>query len=284
MIATHDDSNTRLAMTLGSLTLNDPAAAKDDLYEVNSVTTVASYDQTFDSDPATDGTEIGSSKRSLLVVRLDGVIRAQTLKALYDKKKALIAQTDPALLVYKDAANFGLINFDFSVPTADSSYASNLVPSRYIVRPRIASIPPDSEFHGFASFYTVELMVPEARRFLQTTSSLAGGGTLDNSKADYPSWPTITITMSGAGSATYTIQRTGTYTIKSLVLNLLGTVNTDVVVVDMRLKKITKNGTETPSLYVSGDFWDVEPTSQTVTITNGTNATTSTVWRRAFVA
>ena len=51
----------------------------------------------------------------------------------------------------------------------------------------------------------------------------------------------------------------------------------------MERKKITLNGTETPSLYVSGDYFHMKQgVSNTITLANTTNATTVTTWLRAF--
>ena len=287
-----ENDATRLAVTYNGLTLNDPADPKDDTYEINTIVYGAQFDQTFDSDPAGDGSEVGNVRRSMLVVRMDGTLRAPSMAKFFDKKVAIAKAFDPALAAYKNAtasgvtpATWGVLPMDFSTPTLDTAnYASGFVPSRYYARAKSGVYVPTGQFTGEAGFFSVEMLVPEARRYLQTTSTRNGGGTLDNSLADYPSWPTLTITMAGAGSATYTITRTGTYSTTALVLNLSGLANGNVVTVDFAKRRIYVGTTETPSLYVSGDYWEVEPTSQTVSITNTTNATSVVTWRRAWAA
>jgi hypothetical protein len=281
----------RLAVTYNGLTLNNPADPEDSTYELNGSSIAPQYDTIEDPNTDDDGTEAYKVKKVKLVIQVDGTIRAQSYGDLFDKIKALTQAFDPAKVSHENASTWGFLAFDFSTPTLDkTNYATGLVPSRYYARCRGLHIPAITEYTGLSSFFRLELECIDPRRYLQTTSSLAGTGTADNSLADYRSLPTITITMAGAGSATYTITRTGTgiaATTKALVLNLSGMVNNDVVVVDMAAHQITKNGVVTPSLAVSptaNSWFEIEPTSQTITITNGTNATTSTVWRRAFCA
>lgn len=231
------------------------------------------------------------------MLQIDGVLRAQSYAAFFDKRVALAKAFDPALGAYKNAAdsgttpaNWGVLPLDFSVPTADTTnYPTGLVASRYYARAKDGVYLPSSQFTGLAGFFRIPLVVPEAVRYLQTTSSLSGAGTLDNTLADAPSWPTVTITMAGAGSSNYTITRTGTYSTVALHLDLSGASSGDVYTVDMKRRRIYRTRSsvvtdQTALVYASGDFWEVEPTSQTISLSNTTNATTSTVWRRAWVA
>jgi len=284
----------RKAISYNGLTLNNPADPPDDTYEINTVVYGSEYDQTFDSDPASDGTEVGNVRRTNLIVRMDGTLRAPTMAKFFDKRKALAAAFDPALAAYRNAvasgitpANWGVLPMDFSTPTEDTAtYASGFVPARYYARSRRGVYIPTSQYTGLGGFFTAEMVVPEARRYLQTTSSLAvtGSNTLDNSLADYPSFPTITITATGAGSTAEAITRVGTYSTEALVLNLSTLANGNVVTIDMKNKRIWVGTTETPSLYVSGVYWAVEPTSQTITLFDATNVSVAVVWRRAWAA
>lgn len=287
---------TRLAMTYNGLTLNNPADAPDDTYEVNTIVYGSAYDQSFDSDPAADGTEIGNVRRTQLLFRLDGTIRAPSMAKLFDKRVALAKAFDPALAAYKNAqptgpigltpANWGVLPFDFSTPTLDTAnYASGLVPSRYYARSRGGVYVPSSQQTGHAGFFSAEMVVPDPRRYWQTGSEMDDGGTLDNSLADYPSWPTIEIRMLGAGDTDYTITRTGTYSTASLVLDLSASAASRLVTVDMKNHRIYEGSTEHMDFLVSGSFWEIEPTSQTITITNDTNVDyTAILWRRAWAA
>lgn len=285
MIGIHDDDGLRLAQTYNGLTLNDPADPEDDTFEVNQVITIAAFDSRLDSDPSEDGAELTPAKRIQYLVRVDGTVRAPTLAKLFDKKRLLVLAFDPASTSRKNPSTNGVLPYDFSVPTEDTDeYTSGLVPSRYYARSRGSVVPPDSMYTGMACFFSVELIVPLARRFLQTEDTLAGAGDADN-EGDAPTWPTLTVTMAGAGDTDYTITRDGLDTSsKTLTLDLSGLSDTEVVVVDPQLKKITVDGVDAPELYVSGDFFDLDPGVNTITYANTTNATSSLAWRRAWVA
>lgn len=284
MIGIFSSDATRLAVTYNGLTLNNPADAADSTYEINAVATRPLYDTIEDPSPSGDGAEIYDPRKIKLLIAIDGTIRAQSYADLYDRIKSLMATFDPAKVAHENPSTQGFLALDFSVPTADTTtYPSGLVPSRYYARAANLYVPADSEYTALAAFFRLDLECSDPRRYLQTTSSLTGAGTIDNSKADYRSFPTITITAAGAGSATYAIGNANTYGTNTLTLNLSGLVNTDVVVVDMAAQTIKKNGVSTPSLYVSGSWWSIEPVaSNAITITNPANMTTVTTWRRAF--
>ena len=167
-------------------------------------------------------------------------------------------------------------------PLDTTNYPDGLIPSRYYAR---ALKPPDpvvGTAHGTGQNFDLVLLCRDPRRYLQSTVTLAGAGTAANTKADYISWPTVTITMAGAGSATY--QLANSTLTKTVWLDLSGRSASDIVVVDMENQKVTINGTENNGIVGSSTaWWYVKPGNNTIAITNGTNATTSTVWRPAFV-
>jgi hypothetical protein len=280
MIGLFSADNTRLAVTYNSLTLNSPTDAKDDTYQLDIIIPVTSVAQVVEPHPSSDGSEAFTPYKTQRIVRLLGEIRAPTLAKLFDKMKGLASACDPALIAYNNPTD-SFLALDFSVPTTDTTtYATGLVPSRYYARPMRLPEPVVSSYTGLSAMFTIDFLMRDPRRYLQTAVTLAGAGTAANTAADYPSWPTITITMAGAGNAAYAIANSTTG--KSLVLNLSGASNLDVYVVDMARMKITKNAVETPSIYVSGDYWNMKPGNNTVAISNTGNATTSTVWRPAF--
>jgi hypothetical protein len=286
MISIFKADGTRLGIAYNGLTLNNPADADNDRFEVNTVTTADAYSAAIEEEPADDGVESYLVRKTMRSVRIEGILRAPTLARLYDRQKALFAAFDPSKVSHENQSVNGFLALDFSTPTTDTTnYATGLVPSRYYARCAKSLPPPDSQFTGFSVPFVIDLLIADPRRYWQTASTQSGAGTIDNSLADYRSWPTLTITMSGAGNAAYTYQNASTIGgTKSIVLNLSTMVNADIVVVDMKTKKITKNGVETPSLYVSGSFFEVEPGSNVITITNGTNAASVLGWRRAFCA
>lgn len=287
MIGIYDGDGDRLSVTYNGLTTNSAADAKDDTFELNAVTTIQPSEGVQESRPDRDGVEVYQARKQMMVVRLDYTIRAQSLAALYDKKRALAHAFDPAEVWRENQSVNGFIALDFSVPTGDTvNYPTGLVPSRYYARPRQTPIPADSMVTGDGCFATVEMLIADPRRYLQTADTLAGAGTANN-RGDVPTYPTLTVTMAGAGSAAYTVScdpaLSGIAT-SSLVLNLSGCVAADVITVDMAARTILKNGVDAPTLYVSGDYFPLEAGSNTVAYANATNATSSLSWRRAWSA
>lgn len=284
MIGLYSADTTRLVTTYNGLSFNNPADAADDTFEINSVAPHFVTDTIEDPAVTEDGSEIYGVRKQKLILTIDGTIRAQSIAALYDKKKLLAKTIDPAKLSHENPTTQGFLPLAFSTPTADTAnYATGLVSSLYYARVKTYTPPVISEYTGLASFFRIEFEIKDPRRYFATQQTQNGAGTINNSLADYRSWPVITITMSGAGSATYTIQNANTYSTDALVLDLSTMINGSVVSIDMGAHTAKKNGVLTPSIVVSGTWWDVEPlSSNVITITNGTNATTVTTWYRAF--
>lgn len=288
MIPLFLDDGTRNPFTFGGLTFNDPAADPDDIYEVNAVVPTSAYDAAIDSSPVKDGAILVPAKRVYYLLRIDGVIRAKTIASLYDKKRALAAAIDPALASLANASTVGVTSLDFSVPTLDTAnFPSGLVASRYSARARTVATPVDSVYQGQAAPFSLDLIVPDPRRVFQTEQSRAGAGAAVN-LGDYVGPTRLSIAMAGAGSSTYKIGRTGPLSgLKELTLNLSGRINGDVVTVDMLTGAIKVNGASQQGLFVgsvaANTLWEMEPGSNTIAITNGTNATTTIFWRHAWV-
>lgn len=286
MIGVFSDDTTRLAIAYNGLTLNSPTDPSDDTYEVNAAVVAPQLDTIEDPNADDDGLEAYKVRKVRAIITIDGTMRAPTIARLFDKSKAFVAAFDPAKASHENPATAGFLPLTFSTPTLDTTnYATGLVPSRYFARARRLFVPAVSEYTGYSAFFRCELEAADPRRYLQTIDSKSGAGDAGNTLADYRSFPVLTLTASGAGSATYTISRAVSgFTTKQLVLNLSTLVNADVVLVDMAAHSITKNGVYAPSLYVSGNWFEIEPGTNTLTITNGTNITTVTAWNRAFCA
>jgi len=277
-----DSSRTRNAMTYSSLTINQRIGTSNkDIIEVNSIRSETPVQTIRESREYESGLEVyGAFKRGKRLT-LQGVIRASTYGALYDRIEEMASAYDPDIVSRDNPADFGFLPFDFSVPTADLvNFPSGLMPCRYYLRAEQAFEPPVSQYAGIAVPFILPLLAADSRRYLQSTLSLSGAGAADNNIATAWSWPTLTIAMTGAGSATFTIANAESA--GSLVLNLSGRINGDSVAVDMQRRSIKVNGVDTPSLYVSGDFWHIEPGINTITVTNGTNASPTLTWRSAF--
>jgi hypothetical protein len=282
MISLFTDAGAKLPITYNGLTLNDPDDPVDDAYEIDLATPHSNYIAIADERPTGDGTEIYEARKVSKAYLLAGRVTAPTYAELYDKIEALAAAFDPALLSFNNASTFGFLALDFSTLTNDTTnYPTGIMSCRYYARPLTSIDRLPTKFDGKSFLFSIPLMMRDPRRYLQTTSTQTGAGTITNI-GDYPSPATLTITMAGAGSATYAARNNAVIGDETLTLNLSGRSNGQVVVVDMDAKTITVDGTSMPSLYVSGDYWPVEPGANVITFTNTTNATSVVSYRRAF--
>lgn len=286
----------RLAITYNGLTLNNPSDTLDgdsgpDTYEVDQVGSKTSYDYISEVNQQRDGMEMYTPRKVSRLINIRGTIRAPSQAKLHDKIKALANAFDPAKIAHDndpdgDDPTAKFLALDFSVPTTDTAnYASGIVSSRYYALPLLTPDPIISADTGFAAFFECVMVAVDPRRYWQTLTSNTGNHTIDNSLADYPSWPTFTVTMTGAGDAAYTVSNTtALHGTESLVLDLSGLVNTDVVSVDFERRRITVDGVDTPSLYVSGTYFHIDPVaSNVIAHSNTTGTTTRTIaFRRAW--
>ena len=277
-----DSGRTRNALAYNALTINQRIASSNkDIVEVNTIRSETPVQTIRESREYESGLEVyGAFKRGKRLT-LQGVIRAATHGALYDRIEEMAAAFDPDVVSRDNPDDFGFLPLDFSVPTADTTnYPTGLMACRYYVRAEQAFEPPVSQYSGLVVPFLLPLLAADSRRYLQSTSQLTGAGAADNSLASVWSWPTLTIAMTGAGSGTFTIENSEAA--GSLILDLSGRANGESVAVDMERRAITVNGVDTPGLYVSGTFWHMEPGVNTIAVTNGTNASPTLTWRSAF--
>lgn len=275
----------RLAHAYNGLTLNNPADSSTSTYEINSVVLMPQYAFLQDAKQDEDGSTGYDVTKPALLLRVDGTIRGSTLIDFHDKIVALAAAFDPAKVWYENATTQGFLPYTFSLPSSHSLAVSNLLACYYNLRARRIELPPISQYTGTAGFFGLDLIAIDPRRYWQTGSTLSGAGTATNS-GNYRTFPVLTITASGAGSATYRFNNAhtnGSVTSPSLlVLDLSGLVNNDVVVVNFAKRTITKNGVDAPTLWVSGTFSPLQTGANTITYTNGTNMTSVLTWNHAW--
>lgn len=269
---------TRLAITYNSLTLNSPSDSTNDTYRVDSAESLTSIVAVREERPAGDGSISTLPRKASRIIRLRGVAVDTSWAALWDRAEALAAGTDPAKIALANPTD-PFIALDFSVPTTDTTnWATGLIPCRYYALAVGTLDVPVNVGSGKGVPFTIDFFLKDPRRYAQTATTRSGTGSVTH-LGDYRSWPTITIAMTGAGSATYSVATTaGTVT-----LNLSGTANNDSIVIDMDKQTVKKNGTDMASLIVGTPGWFyLDPGATTVTVTNGTNATTTTSFRHAW--
>ena len=280
MISLYDgdpEHSDKLTVTYNGLSLHVSTDPVDDTYELESCSIHTNFRSIADEKAYGDGLEIYEAWKVSKALRLTGRIKAPTYAKLFDKVETLAKTFDPALVSFLNASTQGFIALDFTTLSVSGNLSC-----RYYARPLSSLDRTPSKFEGRSYLFDIPLICRDPRRYSQSLTTRTGNGTESNT-GDYPSPATLTITMAGAGSATYTARNDATVNDQSLVLNLSGLANLDVVVVDMDARTITKNGVDTMSLYVSGNYWtSIEPGSNVIAYTNTTNATSVASYRRAW--
>lgn len=286
MIGRFDSSGNRLAITYNSLTLNSPTDTREPTPQTYLVETVASQsaiDFILENKQQADGSEVYGPHKISRIISLQGRILAPSEAVLFDMIEDMATACDPALVAFKNPSDFFLA-LDYSTPTNDlTNYPTGLMACRYYAWPMKMPEPVMSSVaQGFGALFDLTFLMKDPRRYLQSSSSTTGTS-IDNSLADYPSYPTLSFTMTGAGSATFSVRNAATTNDTTLTLDLSGRSNNDAVVVDFANRRITVNGSVNMGLYVSGDYFLIEPGTNTLTYTNTTNTGTRTMsWRKAF--
>lgn len=282
------DGKTRIPLLYNGLTFNQEVSDKKNGIFISNVRSATLIQAVQEAREFTDGMEVYPAYKRSRRILLDGEISSSTLGGLFDRIEAFAVAFDPALVSHNNPDTNGFLPLDFYVPTADTTNwplvtYPNGIPCRYYVRAEAPFEPSATQLRGLSlDLIGYSLLAADPSRYLQSTSQLTGAGTADNTLADYYSYPTLTIAMTGAGNAAFAI---GNSTVgKTLTLNLSGLVNGDSVAIDMQARKIMVNGVSHPTLYVSGDYFWIEPGSNTITVTNTTNASPTLTWRSAFVS
>lgn len=281
MIGIYADDESRLPMSYGGLTIND------DAYPVGSAVVAHRYDSVTEPHAQQDGMEGYGPRRLVTTIRIDGTVEGESIAELHDRIEAINAAFDPVLSAIADIDRFGYREFTFSVPTEDIiNYADGLIPMQYYARSLALPVPRVSKFEGLVARFTLELQAVDPRRYLQTESThelTNGTSELDNSLATYPSFPTVAITMTGAGENDFRIEFDEEN--NNLQFDLTSLAADDELVVDYERKRITVNGVDRMDLLSSGTWGRVLPGTQNFTISGATGQALPRVltWRRAFV-
>jgi hypothetical protein len=244
------------------------------------------------------GGALGSIHKGMAFYRLRGRILvpdASQQARLSDRERQLRAAFDPDLCFYDSPATDGAYTFDWDEITADTAtYTNGRIPQRIYARPAGQPQLIETIRDGAVRPFALGLIAPDPRIYEQTeqTISLTPGSPSQTAtnRGTVPTPWKATITMSGAGSSTFSIERTGDGR-SALVLDLSGMVNNDVIVVIGetsgpygRGRRITKNGAENFALKTSlADTWFTLPAGgNTVVIANHTNVTSCVfAWRSA---
>lgn len=282
LISLFDAAGARLAVTYNGLALNSPSEliADKDCYRIEAVASKSALDYILELRSQKPGAEIYNMHKVTRVVTLAGRIVAPSRAKLHDKIEAMAAAFDPDTITFNHAADPFLAMTFKTLTTDTTNFPGGQMFSKYLCLPG-AVYEPVVGSKGFTAAIRMPMLMKDPRRYLVTQASKTGAGTATNI-GDFRSWPTLTITMAGAGSATYQFTNTATINTTHLVLALNGLANLDVVVVDFENRTIKVNGTLNMALYVSGDYCYVEPGSNVLTYANTTNATSVLTYYPAY--
>ncbi len=290
MIGLQDDNGVHLSIAYNGLTLNADAdtvestteGAGPSTYVIDAIAPRTALDYTLEPNQQRSGVEIYNPRKAARVVTLRGRILAKSFADLYDRIEDLAVAFDPDNIAwfYGDADMF--LPLTFSTPTLDTvNYPTGLMACEYFAIP--AAMPePVIGPEGQSATFHVDMLMRDPRRYLQTTDSLVGNGTITNI-GDFRSWPTISATVTGHGSATFTVAVTGTQGTNTLVLDLSSNTGTTSLSIDCENSAIYVDSVETPGWWVSGSYPEINAGSNTITFSNTTNTTSRTVtYRPAF--
>jgi hypothetical protein len=243
----------------------------------------------------TTGGVLGRTHKGLKGLRLSGRIMvpdASQQASLSDRERAFLAAFDPALCYRDSPTTDGAYSWDFSEATADTAtYPTGRISLRYYLRPDRPPRVVENLKDRSSRLFALSMVGADPRLYEQTeqTLSLTPGSASGNvvNRGTVPAPLKATITMAGAGHASFTVTRGGV----AFILNLSGMVNGDVVVVIFetcapygRGRLITKNGVENFALKTSSpSTWLDAPVGTTsFAISNHTNVTSCVLaWRSA---
>lgn len=224
------------------------------------------------------GGDLGDATEAFRYLSLTGSILAPTGSQLEDYIGEFLSIFDLEEAILAAPAAKGISALTFTCPTDITGYTPYQV-EKFLARPAGYPIIRERRSSGLSVPFAVELICEDPRRYRNTTTTktLNAGNSWTQTCPNWNSavgrmvYPTVTITASGAGHASFTLTD-GT---KSLVLSLTGLVNLDVVTVDMARGIIRKNGAHAGSLRTSAvdTFFGIPRGGVAITASNTTGLT-----------
>lgn len=285
MIYIFSDSG-RIPMTYNGLTLNsvtDAGQSGKQGIELHAVACSPPADFISEKLQWRRGIHVAGITNSSQVIQVNGVIHGTTMADLADRVESFVHAFDPGWIAFANPTD-PFLPFTFSVPTTDTTnFPTGLAASQVFAIPTERPRPVNARASGRSARFRLTLLQPDPTRYL-TTASTTTGGAITNI-GNTTSWPTVTFTMSGAGHASFTIATSGgtVQGSKSLVLDLSGRSTGQVITVDFDQREIFVNSTRSSGIFKSGDWFEIEPGSQTIAFSNTTNTGTKTLtWYPAY--
>jgi hypothetical protein len=242
----------------------------------------------------TQGGQLGRVHKGMRVIQISGHVQepdASQHASLADAVRTYRAAFDPSICYRDSPSSDGAYPFTYVEDTTDTlNWPSGRMALQYFLRPvQQPFLAERINDKGWRS-WRVAMLAGDPRAFSQaeqSLSTLTSGNAVNIGNTAAPL--KITVTMNGAGSASFSITRASV----TCVFDLSGFANNDVLIVlceksapyGARGRYITKNGVEAASLKTSApSTWlDVPVGTTSFTISNTTNVRTCVLnWYHAW--
>lgn len=214
----------------------------------------------------------------------------------WDKLDALMAAFDPVICFNSDTANVGFLPLTYFRPTASistwptSTYPYG-IPLQMYIRPAAPPSYPTLKraaggTKGVSFRVSVPLMARDPRQYLQTTVSIsvttASQNTTATHRGTHPVFPSLSFTVSGAGSSA------ARFFVNNGSVRLdLATTTTGTFTLDWATGQILDSNNDLANRLFSSAFTQVfgqiEGGGSQVVIENTTNLTGTLTWREAWL-
>ena len=276
--------------------LNNPSDAQNDTYELDTIVVNDQFLLATEPKPQTDGMQIYIPRKVRKLIHAKGWVRAPSLAKLQYKSMFLNRYLDPVNAFWDDTASSldydkGFQDLTFSIDTTDTTnYPSGVIPIVAYVRSIQRPVQTYSKYYGYSSPIDIVFEMVDPRFYLDDDNDEVdcnnGTNTSHTSITEYPTFPIVTINVTGTPSSTTIIERVTPYDENgsSMIVHLDLTKTTlgsaaesgDTVEVDMGRQTVTLNGNDRSDFLVPGysAFWPVLPGTN-VFLISGTNIGTA---------
>lgn len=287
------------------LTLNNPADSPDETYEVVTVGIADQYNMQTEPLPQSDGLQMYIPRKVRKMINIDGIIHAKTVGKLVYMGMQMNYFFDPVNAFWADTAatvaeNKGFLPLTFSVPTSDTAnYGDGLIEMVAYVRSTQRPVQIGSKLQGYNARFNLLLEMIDPRFYYVTPDVVTlndASDTNHTSVTEYPTYPTLSVTLSSAPDTIY-INRKSPNDENGSDMNVRidptktldgpAAVSGDVVSLDMATGKAYLNGTLREDFVVAGfmNYWPVLPGANVFRLeSNATSFSAKTLtYNRAFV-
>lgn len=289
----------------GALTLNNPNDSPDETYEIVNIVVADQLALQTEPLPQADGQQSYIPRKVRKLIHIDGVIHAKTAGKLNYMAMQLNYYLDPVNAFWADTAstmgnNKGFLPLTFSVPTSDTTnYPTGLISVIAYVRSTQRPVQMGSKLTGYNTRFQIVFEMIDPRFYYATDTVVtlnSGSNTVHSSVTEYPTFGTISLTLSSAAPSAIQINRTSpddeNGSDMNVRINPLATLNGtaagngDIVSFNMQTGRAYKNGVLREDFAVPGymSYWPILPGSNTILLSASpaTFSAKTLTYKRAF--